>query len=138
MSIIVDNTNQTTTNKIQNLTDKLTEIFEYMAELQKKYTDNKVSTEIENYVKDLEVTKEELKALVKALDNLDFKEDGKIDANVITAKVASNEAEIKVTKENIESLKETIVNIKNSIQSLENTGVDLTPVYNDITAVKMT
>ena len=73
MSIIVDNTNQTTTNKIQNLTDKLTEIFEYMAELQKKYTDNKVSTEIENYVKDLEVTKEELKALVKALDNLDFK-----------------------------------------------------------------
>jgi len=122
--------------KAATLTDQISEVLVYMANLQKKYTDETIDAKIEDYVKDLGATKEELKALVEALDGLDFKEDGKIDAGVITAKVANNEAEVKVTKDEIEKVKEVLSKVEKSVESLENNGVDLTPVYNEITSVK--
>ena len=120
----------------KTLTDQISDVLVYKADLQKKYTNKTIDTKIENYVKDLGATKDELKALLKSLDGLDFKEDGKIDASVITAKLANNEAETKVAKDEIEKLKEILVKIEKSIKSLETNEVDLNPVYDIINKIK--
>ena len=119
----------------KTLVNILVELFSYQAELQKKFTMDEITTKVADYLTkyDEEIGKnaDELKNLIKALDELDFKQDGVIDVKALTKAVAENQAEV--------------MNIKDSIQSLKDNGVDLTEVYskidnnakkiNDLTAV---
>ena len=130
MAMVVENQVQ----QVQNLTDQITEVLEYMAGLQKTYTDKTIDNKISDYSADLGKTKDELQALVKSLDGLDFKEDGKIDPKVITAKVAQNEADMKVARESLADVKSKLTDMEAAIKNGGN--VDLTDVDAKIKAVK--
>ena len=123
-----------------NLTNLLITLFKAFAEETKIFVDREFENKIKAYVEDLDKTKDELKELVKALDSLNFKEDGQIDVKVLTAKVASNEAavaEIKnilATLQQAEQLNEKTIDqvkidleskikdIKTQIENLSNTS----------------
>jgi len=92
------------------LTDDIKKVLTKAAELSKTYTDNKVASEIEaaieNYSTEIGASAEELKEYIKALDSLDFNDDGILDASVVTQKIASNEAAIADLKTQIQTLSE--------------------------------
>ena len=121
-------------NQVQSLTDQITEVLEYMAGLQKTYTDKTIDGKISEYSADLGKTKDELQALVKSLDGLDFKEDGKIDPSVITAKVAQTEADMKIAREGLAEVKSKLTDMEAAVKNGGN--VDLTDVYSKIKEVK--
>jgi len=125
--------------KSGNLTEQLMDIISYLAEAQKKFVnktvDSKINETISKYEEELGKTKNELEELVKALDNLDFKEDGKIDPKVITGKVADLEAAVNTIKEKIENL--SITNndeaASDDVQKLE---ADIKIIQTDIKEIK--
>ena len=92
------------------LTDDIKIVLSKVAELSKTYTDTKVASEIEaaieNYSTEIGASAEELKEYIKALDSLDFNDDGILDASVVTQKIASNEAAIADLKTQIQTLSE--------------------------------
>ena len=126
----------TETTTVQSLTDQLTEVLSYLVDLQKGYTDNKVQAEVEKYNEELGKTRDDLKALVDALDALDFKEDGEIDAAVITAKVAENAAAVEVVKAEAATVKSDIENIKNLLDNESLNSEDITSIKQDINTLK--
>jgi len=119
------------------LTEQILDIMSYASDLQKKYTDGKVTEEVEKYDAELSKTRDDLQALIEALDSLDFKEDGKIDAKVITAKVAQNEADIKVNKDTIAEVDAKVAKVQ---ETLDNAGVasseDIAQIKEDLKTVK--
>jgi len=113
---------------VMTLTDTLKQVIEYLAEAQKKYTDRK----IEDFVVDLGKTKDELKNLVAALDDLDFKEDGKVDAKVITAKVTELEAAVKTLQNNISNQGATVsADVNKEIEAIK---ADISDIKNNLIA----
>ena len=120
------------------LTDQILDIMSYASNLQKQYTDNKVTQEVEKYDAELSKTRDDLKALIDALDALDFKEDGEIDAKIITAKVAENEASVKVNKDEIDEVKTKINKIQ---ETIDNAGVasseDIAQIKEDLDTIKV-
>ena len=119
------------------LTEQILDIMSYASDLQKKYTDGKVTEEVEKYNVELSKTRDDLQALIEALDSLDFKEDGKIDAKVITAKVAQNEADVKVNKDTIAKVDAKLAKVQ---ETLDNAGVasskDIAQIKEDLKTVK--
>jgi len=107
---------------VTTLTDTLKQVIEYLAEAQKNYTNKKV----EEFVADLGKTKDELKNLISALDGLDFKEDGQVDAKVITAKVAELEATVKTLQDNISNQSASVSdNISKEIETIKSDISDI-------------
>ena len=126
----------------KNLTSILITLFKAFAEETKIFIDQDFENKIKTYVEDLGKTKNELKELVKALDSLDFKEDGQIDVKVLTAKIASNEAAIAEIKNVLAALQQAEqLNEKNIDQvrtDLESKIKDLKAVIDNLTTPSST
>jgi len=105
MSEILANGQNAQTNAPETMTEILIELFQYFGSMSKKY----ILDQIAKSNAEIGKTKEELESLVKALDGLDFKEDGQIDVKTLTSKIALTEADV-------ETLKKTLDNIKNDVQ----------------------
>jgi len=92
------------------LNDDIKIVLSKVAELSKTYTDTKVASEIEaaieNYSNEIGASAEELKALIDAIDSLDFDDDGVLNPQVIISKVAANEAAIATLKADLTALSE--------------------------------
>jgi len=97
-------------NQPSDLTSQLTEVLKYFAGLEKDFVNKTVTDSFSKFEEKLGTTSTELQNLVKSLDGLDFKEDGKIDPTVITGKVATLEASVKTLKDQISSMESTTDN----------------------------
>jgi uncharacterized coiled-coil protein SlyX len=135
----VNNVNNINNEVNKELTEQINDIVIYAAQLQKAYTDKKVneavtksSIETDKKLKAYEVeleekigkTRDELAALVSSLDNIDFVEDGKIDASVLTKKIADLDSSIEIMKNNIDKLNKNLEDKINTLKTNTESSID--------------
>jgi len=130
MSDLVVKTN-VNSDAVVDLTDQLIEIFKYYTEKNKEFTKKEILEHLEKYGEDLKLTKDQLKELIKALDGIDFVQDGKIDVKVLVGKIAKIEAiantnndELKAIKEIINENKEEVNKIKTFVSNIAELNID--------------
>jgi len=124
---------------MSKLTQDILELLQYVIELQKNYANEKVDEKVDEVIADLGQTKDELKALVNALDALDFKEDGEIDVATLTKAVADTKAALELNANDLDALKGTIADMTANISNIAETlgGLDeIDALKNDISGIK--
>ena len=122
------------------LTDDIKLVFAKAAELSKNYTNTKIQEKIEDaiekYSQDIGASAEELKEYIKALDSLDFANDGTLDASVVTQKIASNEAAIISLKNTLSTVSEKLDTTSLSLDSFKiSTGTKIAQVESTISDI---